>query len=120
MRASAWLRHPTACARAGNNKTVAANFAQCESTAQRRAHQKRASIMGRLTMPDGQAAGFSRAAREKLPADTLDAIIAANWMDMELHALATSRITATVQRLEDAGLLEARPARRAAEGPTAC
>ena len=78
------------------DRTIAENFANCESNAQSRGHSKRRGVMAKLKREDGGSPQFSRNARRAIPGDVLHHIRAINWMDMELHELATAISTRTI------------------------
>eukprot|EP00892_Ulva_mutabilis_P010571 jgi/Ulvmu1/7887/UM004_0118.1 len=88
------------------NRTIAENFANCESNAQSRAHSKRRGVMAKLKREDGGAPQFSRNARRAIPGDVLKRIRAINWMDMELHELATAISSETITNERGNGMKE--------------
>lgn len=86
------------------DRTVAENFAQCESNAQSRSHSKRRGVMAKLKREDGGAPQFSRQARRSIPGPVLQHVKMINWMDFELHELATSISSGTIANEREKGM----------------
>jgi hypothetical protein len=60
--------------------------------------------MARLKRIDGASAQFSRRAREHIPSVVIDRIREINWMDVELHEVATELATAMHRRERAKGM----------------
>lgn len=86
------------------NRTVAENFANCESRAQTQSQSKRRGVLAKLKREDGLAPQFSRAARRSIPAEVLQRVRELNWMDLELHDLATNISTDTIAVQREKGM----------------
>lgn len=88
----------------GADRTIADNFASCESNAQSRSYSKRRGVMAKLKREDGGSPQFSRAARRSIPGPVLQRIRSINWMDLELHELATEMSVASIQAAREQGM----------------
>lgn len=88
------------------NRTVAENFANCESRAQTQSQSKRRGVLAKLKREDGLSPQFSRAARRNIPAEVLQRVRELNWMDLELHDLATDISSSTIAVEREKGMKE--------------
>jgi len=77
---------------------VWANFAQCEAKGHAKGKAKRERIFAKLQTALGQTIEFSRAARAAIDPDLIAELEALNWMDAELHRLATALHAETLER----------------------
>ena len=80
------------------DRTLAEQFANCENNAQQRASSKRKGSMGKVRRLDGATALFSKKARERIPAPVIDRIKEINWLDIELHEVASEMANEMIRR----------------------
>lgn len=66
--------------------------------------------MAKLKREDGAAPQFSRTARRSIPGEVLQRVRALNWMDLELHELATNISTETIAAEREKGMKVRHPA----------
>ena len=90
------------------DKTIADNFARCESGAQGKARKKRESSLNQLKRADGVRPMFSRQSRQQLPRGVYDRILETNWMDVAMHKLALELSDGLIEREEQKAPLPVR------------
>lgn len=86
------------------NKTIIEQFATCEQNAQQRSASKRKGSMNRIKRLDGVSPQFSKKSRERIPAAVIARIKELNWMDVELHEVATEMATSMIKKARANGM----------------
>lgn len=86
------------------DKTIIEQFATCEQNAQQRSANKRKGSMNRIKRLDGVSPQFSKKSRERIPAAVIARIKELNWMDVELHEVATEMATAMIKKARANGM----------------
>lgn len=71
------------------DRSIVENFAYCELNQGRKLRRSQQRTMSKVKRADGASPRFSRATRLRLDPEVVGAIKEANWMDMELHKLAS-------------------------------
>ena len=80
------------------DRTIAENFSACEANSQKKARRKHYATIAKVKRADGASPRFGPAARQLLAPETVKIIEEANWMDVELHKLATQLNQAAIDR----------------------